>query len=168
MTHGIWSINSPALLPLTGENPEPRLLLVSQSSGCPWWILAWQHSVDWLPPPFMSLLHSSTSVIWDHPQIHYLHLDPFSESASGGNQNRTVPRMQSVLDGWPSAGSTCVLVPRSGQESVAVAWRGPPPVQCVGLTSVATGHVHRRDTKHHICYQVQEQAFLFDRVVCPS
>lgn len=43
----------------------------------------------------------------------------------------------------------------------------PSPVQCLGLTSVLTGHRHRWDTKHHIPHQVQEQVFLFDGVVCP-
>ena len=43
-----------------------------------------------------------------------------------------------------------------------------PSCSVCGLTSVATGHIHRWDTKHSISYQVQEEAFLFDRVICPS
>lgn len=36
------------------------------------------------------------------------------------------------------------------------------------LTSEATGHENRWDTNKYISKQVQEKAFLFDRVVCSS
>ena len=45
----------------------------------------------------------------------------------------------------------------------------PPPMQHLGLrlTSVMTGHNHRRGTKHRISHLVLEKVFPSDGVVCP-
>lgn len=87
------------------------LLVPFSRSRCPQQILCRAALIGYLLFS-MSLLHSSTGVFWDHLEIIYLHLDPISELASGGNQNETVfhPRSYGIGLGGLTLGSSHIYV----------------------------------------------------------